>query len=115
MPTAVHESLQFCFTNALSVAESTLPFLARSFCVQGEEMKGFSGEYAGSSKIADLAIQIKNGNRLENKMVFEICFSQDYDDLVKDAQLWLEGMESVNICVVTTHCSLFIIDEDFSY
>ena len=33
-------------------------------------------------------------------MVFEIGFSQDYEDLVKDAKLWLEGMKSVNICVV---------------
>jgi hypothetical protein len=66
------------------------------FCVQGEEMKGFSGEYAGSSKVADLAIQINNADdELENKMDFEIGFSQDYEDLVKDAKLWLEGMKSV--------------------
>ncbi|KAN0076121.1 hypothetical protein V8E54_006263 [Elaphomyces granulatus] len=84
MPTAVHESVQFCFTSALSVAESSLPFLARC----REEMKGFSGEYAGSSKVADLAIQINNADdELENKMDFEIGFSQDYEDLS-------------NICVV---------------
>jgi len=46
-------------------------------------MKGFSGEYAGSSKVAGLAIQINNAeDELENKMVFEIGFSQDYEDLL---------------------------------
>jgi hypothetical protein len=39
MPTAVHESVQFCFTSALSVAESSLPFLARCSVVNDKTIR----------------------------------------------------------------------------
>jgi hypothetical protein len=83
----------------LATAEESLPFSKRSFVVQGEEMRGFQGQHSGSSKIADLALQIKTiDDELETKLVFEIGVSQDYNEPLKDMRLWLEGIRSVNTC-----------------
>ena len=66
-------------------------------------MNGFEGQYSGSAKIPDLAVQIKNANnRLETKMVLEVGFSEEYEALINDAKLWLEGMSSVSLCVLVS-------------
>ena len=101
MPTAVHETMQFCFSSAISTAETDLPFPARCFCVTNEEMNEFEGQYSGSVKIADLSVQITNADgELETKLVVEIGFSEKYEDLINDIKLWLEGMNSVSMCVL---------------
>jgi hypothetical protein len=64
-------------------------------------MNGFEGQYFGSGKIADLAALITNAKGdHEAKMVIEIGFSENYEDLIKDATMWLEGMSSVSLCVL---------------
>jgi hypothetical protein len=101
MPTPVHESILFGFTSAIAESQADLPRPARLFCVTGEEMNEFEGQYFGSAKIPDLAVQITNTNDvLETKMVVEIGFSEDYEALIRDARLWLEGMSSVSLCVL---------------
>ena len=66
-------------------------------------MNNFEGQYWGSAKIADLAVQIINAkDQLETKMVVEIGFSEDYETLTNDARLWLEGMSSVSLCVLVS-------------
>jgi hypothetical protein len=108
MPTAVHESIQGCFTEAVIEAEIGLPRDVRCVFVYNEEMGGFKGQYSGSNKIADLAVQIKNADsELETKLVFEIGFSEKYEDLVQDVRLWLEGKSSISMCVLVS----FIEDE----
>jgi hypothetical protein len=103
MPTPVHESILFGFTSAIAEAQADLPFPARLYCVTGEKMNGFEGQYFGSSKIPDLAVQIKNANnRLETKMVIEVGVSEEYEALINDAKLWLEGMSSVSLCVLVS-------------
>jgi hypothetical protein len=101
MPTPIHESLQHCLTNAITEAQSDLSDPTQCLCVTGEEMAGFGGQYEGSTKIADLAVKIANADdEYETKMVFEIGFSEGYEDLIKDAKMWLEGMSSVSLCVL---------------
>jgi hypothetical protein len=66
-------------------------------------MNKFEGQYSGSAKIADLAVQVTNPDgQLETKLVVEIGFSEKYADLVKDIRLWLEGMSSVSMCVLVS-------------
>ena len=87
--------------SAISTAETDLPFPARCICVTNEETNEFEGEYYGSVKIADLAVQITNADgELETKLVVEIGFSEKYEDLINDIKLWLEGMNSVSMCVL---------------
>src|SRR5256885_6829369 len=100
MPTAVHESIQHCFTKAIDQAEIDLPYPAQCFCVQGQAMNQFNGQYLGSVKIADLAVQIRNARgQMETKLVVEIGFSEEYNALIR---LWLEGMDSVSICMLVS-------------
>jgi hypothetical protein len=70
MTTPVHGSMLPCFTMAIAVAEADLPFAERCFCVTGEEMNGFDGEYFTSNKNPDLAVQVRNDSgTLETKLV----------------------------------------------
>lgn len=103
MPTAVHESIQHCFTRAIDQAEIDLPYPAQCFCVQGQAMNRFDGQYLGTVKIADLAVQIRNARgQMETKLIIEIGFSEEYDDLINDVRLWLEGMNSVSMCMLVS-------------
>jgi hypothetical protein len=88
---------------ALARAEGDLPGPERCRCVANEEMNGFDGQYSGSYKTADLAIRIRNADEeLETKMVVEVGFSEDYQALINDAKLWLEGMSSVSLCLLVS-------------
>jgi hypothetical protein len=103
MPTPVHETIQFSFTSAIAESQADLPLPARLFCVTGQAMRGFRGQYPGSTKTADLAVQITNAKgQYETKMVVEIGFSEEYEALINDARLWLEGMSSVSLCVLVS-------------
>jgi hypothetical protein len=86
---------------AIAKAEDDLPDLAQSVLVSNQSLSKFGGKYAGSSKIADMAVQARNANgRLETKLVVEVGFSEGYDALIDDARLWLEGMNSVSVCIL---------------
>lgn len=37
------------------------------------------------------------------KLVIEVGFAESYDDLVADAQLWLDGMQSVCVVILTKY------------
>jgi hypothetical protein len=103
MPTPVHETIQFSFMSAIAESQTDLPLSARLFCVTGQAMRGFRGQYLGSTKTADLAVQITNAKgQYETKMVVEIGFSEEYEALIKDARLWLEGMSSVSLYVLVS-------------
>jgi hypothetical protein len=88
---------------ALAVAEANLPHSARCRCVANQEMNGFEGQYLGSTKTPDLAVRIRNADEdLETKMVVEVGFSEEYQALINDATLWLEGMSSVSLCLLVS-------------
>ena len=103
MPTPLHGTIQSSFTSAIAEAEADLPFPAQCFWAADHETNGFKGQYFGSTKTADLAVEIINAHdTLETKMVVEIGFSEEYEALINNAILWLEGMSSVSLCVLVS-------------
>jgi hypothetical protein len=78
-----------------------LPPQEQSFCVEGEENSTFHGIYAGTTRIGDVAVQVRNQDEeLETTLVIEIGFSQDYESIINACQSWLEGTKTVRMCVV---------------
>jgi hypothetical protein len=103
MPSPVHESIASTFAEGFYAAKATLPapLRTRITAVTNEEFSGFGGQYSGSNKTPDLAIKFKNAKGdLEPKFVLEVGFSETYDDLVRDARMWLEGRNDVSIFVL---------------
>jgi hypothetical protein len=63
-----------------------------------EDCDRFGGEWDGSGKKPDLAIEVQNTDgEFDIKFVLEAGLSESYDQLVEDARLWLEGMDSVSM------------------
>jgi hypothetical protein len=63
-----------------------------------QDSRGFGGLWLGSRKKSDLAIKVLNADGEYNiKFVLEAGLSESYDQLVEDAQLWLEGMDEVSM------------------
>ena len=103
MPSAVHESIVYPFSIGFTDSTVDLPSSVRTRMniATNQNFKGFAGRYSGSSKTPDLAIQFKNtDDEREIKFVLEVGFSETYEDLVKDAKLWLEGKEEVSLVVL---------------
>lgn len=101
MPSPVHENLPMEFLFEFIPARNCLPATDRSRigCSSNEDTNGFSGQYAGSVKTPDLKVTLEDARGVEKvKLVIEVGFAESYDDLVADARLWLDGMQSV--CVV---------------
>lgn len=104
MPSPVHESITSIFSDGFAIARSTLPTSLRTriTAAANQEYKGFGGRYSGSNKAPDLAVEFKNAKGdLEPKFVLEVGFSETYDDLVRDARMWLEGRNDISIFVLT--------------
>jgi hypothetical protein len=58
----------------------------------------FGGKWDGSGKRPDFAIQVLNARGgYDIKFVLEAGLSESYDQLVEDAQLWLEGTDEVSM------------------
>jgi hypothetical protein len=67
---------------------------------QSENSK-FHGIYAGTTRIEDVAVQVRNQDEeLETALVIEVGFSQDYESIIKACRSWLEGTKTVRMCVV---------------
>ena len=67
----------------------------------------FSDIWSGSKKRPDLSIEVRNASRrLELKWVVEVGLSETYDQLVEDAQLWLEGHPTVAMVVLIKFCEV---------
>ena len=61
----------------------------------------FHGKYEGSEITSSLAVQTYNDKGLsEAKFVLEVGLSESYEELVEDAQLWLEGTNTVSIVML---------------
>ena len=88
---------------SITDGEAGRPYQDRSICMTGEETNEFVGDYSGTNKIADLAVQMRNETgTLDTKLVVEIGFSEDYEDLVEDVTAWLEGIRSVSLCALVS-------------
>ncbi|KAI9773285.1 MAG: hypothetical protein M1839_002145 [Geoglossum umbratile] len=124
MPKPVHESISSIFSEGFNITKSTLPNSVRTriTTVANQETNGFGGQYSGSNKTPDFAVEFEdvNGN-IEPKFVLEVGFSERYDELVQDGRMWLEGRNDVSILVLAKieetpsyHCPVRDLDdEDF--
>jgi hypothetical protein len=98
MPSPVHESITSIITDGFAIAKGTLPAPIRRKinAVANQDFTGFGGQYRWSEKIPDLAIEFENAaGELEAKFILEVGFTETYEDLVRDAKLWLEGKPGV--------------------
>ncbi|KAI9770442.1 MAG: hypothetical protein M1840_003328 [Geoglossum simile] len=103
MPSLVHESITSTFSDGFAIVKSTLPASIRTriHTVTNQEYCGFGGQYRGSNKTPDLAIEFENAKGdPEPKFVLEIGFSETYEDLVQDAKMWLEGRRDTCVLVL---------------
>lgn len=101
MPSPVHESAIDIINSGFIVAREGLPPESDFGISTGEEFLGFEGQYAGSLKVPDLAVEFTDaalGSR--PKFIVEVGLSETYDDLLQDAKLWLEGTDYVSIVVL---------------
>jgi hypothetical protein len=74
----------------------------------GRKIPMLKGKHAGLGKIPDISIQEKQpGRSRQTKWVLEVGFSETYDELLEDVQLWLTGRESEVV-----YCVLVKITED---
>ena len=100
MPSPVHHATVRMIARGfeLAIADLSRPIRTRIDIAMSQNFHGFRGEFSGSSKTPDLAVQFKNdtGGR-EIKFILEVGFSETYEELVKDAQLWLEGKPEVSV------------------
>ncbi|KAH0542242.1 hypothetical protein FGG08_003364 [Glutinoglossum americanum] len=99
MPTSVYESITSTLIEGFTAAISTLPVPLRPMisAVPGQDFVGFGGRYRGSEKTPDLAVKFVNTEGgFEPKFILEAGFSESYDDLVRDAELWINGRNDVS-------------------
>jgi hypothetical protein len=71
------------------------------FAVGNQDFGGFRGIYKGSKKTPDLGVEFQNAaGELELKFVLEVGFSETYEELVRDAKMWLDGKPEVCVLVL---------------
>lgn len=106
MPSPVHELIPSIFLQELHESLANLPATLKSriHTAGTEDMRGFQGKYAGSQKAPDLSIKFRDADgKRRLKCVFEVGFSENYEDLVQDARRWLEGKESVVLVILAKY------------
>ncbi|PUU84305.1 hypothetical protein B9Z19DRAFT_1070025 [Tuber borchii] len=102
-PSSIHEKAVTTISKGFTFAFGTLPVNTQDKIdtVTNEKYDNFKGKYAGSEKIADLAVQVENDTGVrEAKFIVEIGLSESYQKLVQDAELWLKGTETVKIVML---------------
>jgi hypothetical protein len=101
MPSPVHESVTDTITRGFIAAAEGLPERWDFDIAFNQNFNGFSGQYAGSCKVPDLAVEFTNAaGDCPPKFILEIGLSETYEDLLQDARLWLEGNDYVSIVVL---------------
>ena len=102
IPNAIHQTLPSLFLQQLYGSFDGIGHIRKKVSVSTAlHFNGFSGKYAGSIKIPDLAVafsDLKGDDLL--KLVVKVGFSESYEDLIEDAKLWLEGLNTVNVVVL---------------
>jgi hypothetical protein len=103
MPSPLHESVSSLLAEKFGVMKDSLtPQFKRTINMKlGQDYKRFDGQWRGSQKRPDLAFERVNADGApEVKWVLEAGFSEDYERLVRDAKLWLEGCLEVSMVVL---------------
>jgi hypothetical protein len=71
----------------------------------GQRFNAFRDQWSSSQKEPDLGIQVRNAdNEMELKWVLEVGFSETYEHLKDDAQLWLEGNPQISMVTIVGFC-----------
>ncbi len=78
------------------------PLLGRIQMYTNLKINGFAEEYQNSDKVPDLGIFVKSNNNTRNelKWALEVGFSEQYNDLREDIQLWLVGQPTCSMAVL---------------
>jgi hypothetical protein len=116
MPSPVHQSIGSIINDEFQSSRLNLPgdLKDETVVMWEQDCKGFGGQWLGSGKKPDLAIQVLNADgEYDIKFVLEAGLSEPYNQLVEDAQLWLEGMRQVSmvglICLSCHNCADCVI------
>ena len=104
MPSPLHQSITSILTEQFIVSKATLPQdLQRQTSISWEtDINDFGDDWFGSEKRPDMSLEVRN----ELKWVVEAGLSETYDQLVEDAQLWLEGHPTVAMVVLIKFCEV---------
>ncbi|RPA96292.1 hypothetical protein L873DRAFT_1925324 [Choiromyces venosus 120613-1] len=103
MSNAVHENLVSVISNGFVAAKLSLPAHIRNNVetVGNQLFDEFHERYAGSMKVPDTALKITNAaGKTEIKFVLEVGFSEEYEKLVEDVTMWLEGCDDVCVAML---------------
>lgn len=103
MPSGVHERLISSFIGRHEIAREDLPkaVAERVGAVGSQRVGGFTGQYQGSKKEADVLFTYEQQNRkILYTCAIEIGFSETYEELVEDARLWIEGQHDVKTVIL---------------
>jgi|HubBroStandDraft_4_1064222.scaffolds.fasta_scaffold283900_2 hypothetical protein len=100
MPSPVHQSIGSIINREFMLSILNLPknLQDQTVLMWEQNCNRFGGEWGGSGKQPDLAIQVLNANGdYDIKFVLEAGLTESYNQLVEDAQLWLEGTDEVSM------------------
>jgi hypothetical protein len=100
MPSPVHQSIGSTIGEKFVVSKANLPddLQEQTVLMWEQDCNGFGGQWYGSEKRPDLAIQVLNADgEYDIKFVLEAGLSESYNRLVEDTRLWLEGMRQVSM------------------
>jgi hypothetical protein len=103
MPSPIHEHIISAFAASIYLVYNTLSqyFQDRISIAFNQDETDFKGDWVGSYKISDLAIEVTDNKDNEQKWILEAGFAESYKKLCEDAKLWLEGCRSVStVCLV---------------
>jgi hypothetical protein len=85
MPSPLHESVIPIFYKAFFTTKASLPTSVKSriYIAANKDTNHFGGQYKGSNKTPDLAIQLKYARGdVEVKFVIKVGFAEKYNNLV---------------------------------
>jgi len=121
MASPIHQSIITQLNDKIMTSRATLPANLRqqTQVLWGEKFDSFRGQWSESRKVPDLGIEVCNtDNEMELKWVLEVGFSETYEQLKNDTQLWLEGSSQISMVTIVGfcetpryHCPLPIFDE----
>ena len=103
MASPVHESIISSITQGFHNVNAGLPEPIGMRIATATNLRRtlFEGEYEGSSKTPDLAVDFADADgNLDPKFILEVGFSETYEQLVEEASLWLEGAPQVSVVLL---------------
>jgi len=107
MASPIHQSfvtqLTHDFITSIAMLSANLRQQSRIFL--GQRFNAFRDRWSSSQKEPDLGIQVRNAdNEMELKWVLEVGFSETYEHLKDNAQLWLEGNPQISMVTIVGFC-----------